>query len=519
MFQLRISDSQVYSQGDLLDLLVAFNTEAFSLHFKDLKPEGAVIIDEDQTPKNHPHLPRRCIGAHFTRIAKDELRSSKVRNMIIIGYTAAHIGVEKSVVSDVVYGKLGSRKDLLQKNLSAIDIGYKLAPRTISLTRPTVSDKIVLSGHEAIVLGAVAAGCRFYAGYPITPAGDIIEEMATILPAVGGTLFQGEDEIASLGAAIGASFAGTKSMTATSGPGLSLMTEMIGLASMVEIPVVIVDAQRGGPSTGLPTKTEQSDLNHALYGGHGDAPRIVLAPGNVQDCFYQTVRAFNLAERYQLPVIVLTDQSLSQQTEGMSVPALEKLKILDRQKAEVTGDSYYRYMITHDGISSFSTPGELKREYVAESVEHDEKGRVSVLPNIHSEMMAKRFRKLETAATELANDPLNVMELSDPQAKVGVVGWGSTQGAIHEAILQAKQKSLHVSWLQCKLMNPLPKVEITSFIKGLRVLLVPELNYTSQFGNVLRAAFRIEPISLTKSEGLPFTAGEILRKIEEVAEN
>jgi len=294
---------------------------------------------------------------------------------------------------------------------------------------------------------------------------------------------------------------------------------MIGLASMAEIPVVIVDAQRGGPSTGLPTKTEQSDLNHALYGGHGDAPRIVLAPGNVEDCFYQTVRAFNLAERYQLPVIVLTDQSLSQQTEGMSFPALEKLKILDRQKAEVTGDSYYRYMITHDGISSFSTPGELKGEYVAESVEHDEKGRVSVLPNVHSEMMAKRFRKLETAATELANDPLNVMELSDPQAKMGVVGWGSTQGAMHEAILQAKQRSLHVSWLQCKLMNPLPKMEITKFIKGLRVLLVPELNYTSQFGNVLRAAFGIEPIPLTKSEGLPFTAGEILRKIEEMAEN
>ncbi len=517
MYQLRISDSHAYSQGDLLDLLVAFDTDALSMHSKDLRPEGEVIIDQDRTPKDHTPLPRRCTGAPFTKIAKDDLRSTKVRNMIISGYVAAHIGVEESILVDVVTEKLGSRKDLLQKNLSAIGIGYKLAPKAVTPTRPKNSDKIVLSGHEAVVLGAIAAGCRFYAGYPITPAGDIIEEMAAVLPGFGGTLFQGEDEIASLGAAIGASFAGTKSMTATSGPGFSLMTEMIGMASMAEIPVVIVDAQRGGPSTGLPTKTEQSDLNHALYGGHGDAPRIVLAPGNVEDCFYQTVRAFNLAERYQLPVIVLTDQAMASQMEAMPLPVLEKLKILDRRRAEIAGNNYRRYAVTSDGISPVSIPGDPNGQYVAETVEHDEKGQPNVNPDVHSEMTAKRFRKLETAAAELANDPLNVMELSDPQANLGVIGWGSTQGAIHEAVLRAKEKSIPVSWLQCKLMNPLPKEQISKFIEGVRVLLVPELNYTSQFANVLRAAFRIEPIPFGKSEGLPFTAGEIFRKIEGLA--
>ena len=517
MYQLRVSDSHAYSQGDLLDLLVAFNEESFLTHAKDLKPEGEVIIDEDRIPRSTPSLPKTCLGASFTTISKDELRLPKVRNMIIVGYTAAHIGIEKDVLVELVTEKLGSRKDLLEKNLAAVEIGYKLAPKGLAPKRLKTGERIVLSGHEAVVLGAMAAGCRFYGGYPITPAGDILEEMSAVLPGFGGILFQGEDEIASLGAAIGASYAGTKSMTATSGPGLSLMTEMIGLASMAEIPIVIVDAQRGGPSTGLPTKTEQGDLNHSLYGGHGDFPRIVLAPGNVEDCFYQTVRAFNLAERYQLPVILLTDQSMSQQTEAIPFPPLEKLKILDRQKAEVNGNSYHRYAITNNGISPVSIPGLPNGEYVAESVEHDETGHVSVQPTVHSEMTAKRFRKLETAATELANDPLNVLESLDPQAKLGVIGWGSTQGAIHEAVLRAKDRSIHVSWLQCKLMNPLPKTEISKFLSPLKVLLVPELNYTSQFGNVLRATFGINPIPLTKSEGLPFRPSEILHKIEELA--
>ena len=323
--------------------------------------------------------------------------------------------------------------------------------------------------------------------------------------------------MASLGAAIGASFAGTKSMTATSGPGFSLMTEMIGMASMAEVPVVIVDAQRGGPSTGLPTKTEQSDLDHALYGGHGDVPRIVIAPGNVEDCFYQTVRAFNLAERYQLPVLLLTDQSLAQLTEGMTIPDIDSLKIIDREKAELAGNVYRRYAVTHDGISPMSIPGQANGEYIAESVEHDEDSRPNYRPQVHSEMTAKRFRKLETAATELANDPLNVKELQDPKAKVGVIGWGSTQGAIHDAVLRARKKSIRVRWLQCKLLNPLPREQISTFLDGLKKILVPELNYTGQFAKLLRMNFTVEPTSFNKSEGLPFRADEILRKIEEVA--
>jgi 2-oxoglutarate ferredoxin oxidoreductase subunit alpha len=433
------------------------------------------------------------------------------------------MGISKTILEKVVKEKFGSRgEELLNKNLSAIDSGFALAPKRKPLDLPkALANKIVVSGNQAIVLGALVAGCRFYGGYPITPASDILEGMSNFLPGIGGIAFQGEDEMASLGAAIGASYVGTKAMAATSGPGLSLMTEMIGMASMAELPIVIVDAQRGGPSTGLPTKTEQSDLNHAVYAGHGDAPRIVLAPGNVEDCFYQTIRAFNLAERYQSPVILLTDQSLAQLTEGMSIPDLETLRIIDREKHDSNnGGGFRRYAVTHDGISPVSIPGQANAEYIAESVEHDQSGRPSFGPHVHSEMTAKRFRKLETAAIDLEDDPLNVMEISDARdarAKLGVIGWGSTQGAIHDAILRAKKESIRVRWLQCKLINPLPTKQITNFLRGLNKVLVPELNYSAQFAKLLKTSLTIDTISFNKSEGLPFTPNEILRKIEELA--
>jgi len=517
LYQLRVSDWHAYSQGDRLDLLVAFDTEAVSTHSKDLKPEGKLVFDEDRTPRSYSSLPRGSLGAQFTSIAKNKVGYPKAKNMVVAGYVGRYIGIPKSVLEEIVVRKLAGHNEIQQRNLTALALGYEAAPQKTPLEVPKkLPDKLVLSGNQAIALGAVAAGCRFFAGYPITPASDIMDELAVLMPSLGGTVFQGEDEISSIGAAIGASYAGTKAMTATSGPGLSLMTEMVGLASMAEIPIVIVNAQRGGPSTGLPTKTEQADLTHALYAGHGEAPRIVIAPGNVEDCFYQTVRAFNLAERYQLPVILLTDQALAQLTEGMLAPNFDSLKVVEREIAQGAND-FERYAVTHDGISPMTHPGQSEGEYVAESVEHDRRGRPSFRPNVHSEMTAKRHRKLETASNELANDPLNTFGLPDADAKIGIIGWGSTQGTIHEAVLQARKNSVHVRWLQCKLLNPLPKAEVAGFLRGLKALVVAELNYTSQFANVLRMNFKVDPIPFNKTEGLPFTPTEILQKIEEVA--
>lgn len=520
MYQLRTSNVHAYSYGDQVDLLVAFDTRSISSHLNDLKPTGELIYDQDLTSPSYSSLPKKALGAPFTAIAKNEIQFPRAKNMLIAGYVGAHIGIPIATLREVVKSKFASRgPEVLNKNLDALASGFNLAPKG-TLLRPAKApvNKIVVSGNEAVVLGAISAGCRFYGGYPITPAGDILEGMAFYMPRFGGAIFQGEDEIASLGAAIGASYAGVKSMTATSGPGFSLMTEMMGMASMAEIPVVIVDVQRGGPSTGLPTRTEQSDLNHALYSGHGDVPRIVIALGNVEDCFYQTIRAFNLAERYQLPVVLLSDQSLGQLTEGLEVPNIHSLKVYGRELAEIgETDRFKRYAVTHDGISPVSLPGQAHGEYVAESVEHDDEGRPDFRPSVHSEMTAKRHKKLATAAIELANDPLNVLQIATSQAKLGVMGWGSTQGSIHEAVLSARKKSLKVSWMQCKLLNPLPELQISKFLKGLKTVLVPELNHTSQFANLIRSKFGTKLVPLNKTEGLPFTPGEILRKIEELA--
>jgi 2-oxoglutarate/2-oxoacid ferredoxin oxidoreductase subunit alpha len=518
-YQIRASDWHAYSQGDKIDFLVAFDAEAVSSHVKDLKADGKVIYDQERIAKDNPTLPKQSYGAPFTSPARDELRFPKSRNMIIVGFTAASIGIPEEIVRTVVSDKLGNRGNLiLEKNISAIRLGFSLVPQpSTAVIQKGEPNKIILSGNQAIALGAIAAGCRFYGGYPITPASDILELMAELLPTVGGHLLQGEDEMASLGAAIGASFAGTKAMTATSGPGFSLMTEMIGMASMAEIPVVIVDAQRGGPSTGLPTKTEQSDLNQALFAGHGDVPRMVIAPGDVQDCFYQTVRAFNLAERYQLPVILLTDQSLAQCTEGVPLPDMDKIEIVGREKPKLGETKFLRYAAGKDGLSPMSAPGELGGEYVAESAEHDERGRVNLTPKTHREMTAKRFAKLTKAENELADDPLNFLEIPDNESKLAVMGWGSTEGAIHDAVLTAKGKSIAVKWLHCKLLNPLPRKKISSFLEGVESVIVPELNYTAQFGNLLRMNFAIKPISITKTEGMPFAPREILQKIEEFA--
>lgn len=246
MYQIRASDWHAYSQGDTLDLLVAFDTEAVSSNIKDLKPEGGVVFDQDRTPKNSPPLPKRAFGAQFTSIARNQLAFPKARNLIIAGYVAGIIGVSEAIMKEVVNAKLGScGTAILDKNISAITLGFSLVPKETIRAIPTgEANKVILSGNEAIALGAIVAGCRFYGGYPITPASDIFESLGELLPGVGGRVFQGEDEMASIGAAIGASYAGVKSMTATSGPGFSLMTEMIGMASMAEIPVVIVDAKR-----------------------------------------------------------------------------------------------------------------------------------------------------------------------------------------------------------------------------------------------------------------------------------
>jgi 2-oxoglutarate ferredoxin oxidoreductase subunit alpha len=317
---------------------------------------------------------------------------------------------------------------------------------------------------------------------------------------------QTEDEIAALASVLGASYAGRKAMTATSGPGLSLMAELVGLAGMAEIPAVIVDAQRSGPSTGMPTKTEQSDLNHALYGGHGEAPRVVMAPTSVDDCFHIMVDAFNAAEKYQVPVIVLSDQSLSHRLETIvrPDPSARELEPRVTLNGGAANGSYHRYAIRDDGISPMAVPGN-PGAYVSTGIEHDEAGHPRYEPELHTAMMAKRFRKLEPLAAHEGR-----MTTTGPaEADVGILGWGSTEGAAIEAAAICRDRGLKVATCYPRVLAPLPVERIREWARGMGRVVVPELNVTSQFARLVRSDVRIELESVTKATGLPFAAAQI----------
>jgi 2-oxoglutarate ferredoxin oxidoreductase subunit alpha len=538
MFQVRISAEPVKSMGDYADVLVCLNKEAYDRNVHELRQGGVLIYDpSDFTPDTGDYI---TYAVPFNEIARKEIQLFQTKNMVMLGAISGLFGPPLEAIIQVVQSKLSrSRKanaTLMEKNLLALETARKYVNEQLSKHDPYLlgpvakADRVVLNGNQAVVAGALAANCRYFAGYPITPASDIMEAMAKELPQVGGTFLQAEDEMAALASVLGASYGGVRAMTATSGPGFSLMTELIGLASMAELPAVIVDAQRAGPSTGMPTKMEQSDLSFALYAGHGDTPRIVVAPANVADCYTLMVQAFNLAERYQVPVLFLTDQSLTARVESVDAHVFQPLPIEDRAQYtnhahNGTGQSepalvgagvshgYARYEYTDSGISPISTPGSGAATYVATGLEHDERGHPNYEPEDHTAMMQKRFRKLATAAEELPQP----QRYGDEDATIGIIGWGSTEGAIHEAVDRAHAKGYKVASLHPRILSPLPDKTIRSFIQSVKKVIVPECNYSGQLANLLGANFGLQPIRVNKFGGIPFTAGEILKAIEEVS--
>src|SRR5581483_2069113 len=337
MFQLRTSDGPVYSQGDDLDMLIAFDQESIDNYYHLIKPNGFLIYNGNDGKPPAPNGVKQY-GLPLNDLAK-QINFSRGRNIITIGAMVKLFDLPYDKATEVVKRQLGRKKELLDQNLLALKTGYDYVEQKISAESPyhlipasggIEEDRLVMSGNQALAMGAIAAGCRFYAGYPITPASDIMEFLAAEFPQIGGTMIQAEDEIAAINMCLGGSFAGARSMTATSGPGVSLMVEALGHATMTEIPLVVVDVQRAGPSTGMPTKVSQGDLRLAIFGAHDDAPRIVVAPVSVEDCFYQIVHAFNLAEKYQTPVIFLSDQDMSVRVVTLPPFDLSRVKLEPR---------------------------------------------------------------------------------------------------------------------------------------------------------------------------------------------
>jgi 2-oxoglutarate ferredoxin oxidoreductase subunit alpha len=519
-FQVRIANRPVLSLGDGVDVLIAFDQEAYENHRHDLN-EGAVLIyDSDLVHTEDGKFTH--YAAPFQRIARQELDFVRGTNVLVLGLMAGLFGLPVTSLEELVRTRYKRRAELVEKNLAALAYGFAYTKQVRKEDKYYLgtSDhvrRLVMSGNDAITAGALHAGCRFFAGYPITPASDILESMARELPKMGGICLQSEDEMAALGSCIGASYGGVKAMTATSGPGFSLMTELLGLSSMTEIPVVLVDAQRSGPSTGLPTKLEQSDLFHALYGGHGDFPRIVIAPASVEDCLSRTVHAFNLAEKYQMPVILLSDQSLSHRTQTIEMPDLSHLKVVNRLQPSDgrDGEAYARYALTDTGVSPAGIPGVFPHPYVAPGLEHDEYGHPNLSAQMHEAMTEKRFRKLASVSKE-TDTPDWAPRFGHPRAELGIIGWGATEGSIHEAVNRALERGYKVAAIHPRILNPLPQTQLRQFIASVRRVLVPEVNFQGQFAHHLAAQLGVQPIRLNKIGGVPFTPGEILEKIEEV---
>ncbi|MBO1217759.1 2-oxoacid:acceptor oxidoreductase subunit alpha [Mammaliicoccus sciuri] len=528
--KIRVSSKPVRAISDDLDILIAFDQETIEVNYHEMLEGSIIIADEKAKPQNPEDSKAQLVSLPFTGVAK-ELGTALMKNMVAVGATCAVMDLDTKVFESLIkdlFGKKG--ESVVDLNIQALNEGYRLMSEQMDdlqsehTIEPTDSEgHLFMIGNDAIGLGAVAAGVRFMAAYPITPASEIMEYMIDRLPALGGTVIQTEDEIAACTMAIGSNYAGVRSFTSSAGPGLSLMMESIGLSGMTETPLVIVNTQRGGPSTGLPTKQEQSDLMQMIYGTHGDIPKIVLAPTSASDAFYLTVEAFNLAEEYQCPVILLSDLQLS--LGKQTVESLDYSKVEIRRGALVEGDlekqedkAYFkRYALTDSGVSPRILPGTIGGIHHVTGVEHDEEGKPSESAENRQKQMDKRMRK---TAQLLINDPVESNEKYE-EADILYVGFISTAGAIEEAISRLDQQNVKVNHIQIRQLHPFPSDVVQEAFNKAKKVVVAEHNYQGQLSNIIKMNINHQNkiINQTKYDGTPFLPHEIEDKALEIVSN
>ncbi|MEE6131387.1 2-oxoacid:acceptor oxidoreductase subunit alpha [Priestia sp. GS2] len=526
--KIRVSTTQVRSVSDDLDILVAFDQETIDVNVHELRQGGIVIGDA----KFKPALPENCTTATlysvpFTEIAT-ELGTSLMKNMVAVGASSAVLHIDTNVFEEVVLEIFGRKgQQVVQKNMEAIKRGAEYIREQLGENLETMrlepadgQKRMFMIGNDAIALGAVAGGARFMPAYPITPASEIMEYLIKKLPQFGGTVIQTEDEIAACTMAIGANYAGVRALTASAGPGLSLMMESIGLAGITEQPIVIIDTQRGGPSTGLPTKQEQSDLMAMIYGTHGEIPKIVMAPSTVEEAFYDTIEAFNLAEEYQCPVIMLTDLQLSLGKQSVNPLDYSRIqirrgKLQNDELPELEAKEYYkRYEVTKDGVSPRVIPGMKNGIHHVTGVEHDETGKPSESPINRNNQMDKRMRKLDNIQFKT---PIH-LHSDEVDSDVLFVGFNSTRGAIEEAMERLEADGLRVNHAHIRLIHPFPADEILPYVNGAKKVVVVENNATGQLANILKmnVGNHHKVQSILKYDGNPFLPQEVYAKSKEM---
>lgn len=486
---LRICNHPVDCMSESYDLLIAIdwnNADRFAAEMP-LKPDGLVICDPEcgEVPDAIAKSGAAIIEVNMKELAKEVAGGRE--NMIALGLAAGVTGLPIESLMAVVSAKLSDKGDhIVEAGRNCIEAGIaQMSSRARSLEiKPPENQgdgRWLITGNEAAGLGAVRGGVRFAAAYPITPATEILEWLSPALSKTGGALVQAEDELSSINMIIGASYGGRASVTATSGPGLALMIESIGLASASEVPIVVVNVMRGGPSTGIPTKSEQSDLNIAVYGCHGDAPHIVVAPVSVADCLFSTQWAVHLAEAMQSPTIVLSDQSLGQAHVLIDQPA--NVAFLAQRKIFAGGqeESYNRYALTADGVSPMAIPGTPGGQYTADGLTHSQKGTPSSKKTDHQDQLDKRRDKI--ANFDYGNHWADVEGDSD----MVIVTWGSMTGAAREAIRKLSAEGIAVKLVALRLIAPFMKDNFLKALEGTRRILVLEQTHSGQFHQYLRA--------------------------------
>ena len=375
-----------------------------------------------------------------------------------------------------------------------------------------MSEARIMSGNEAIAEGAVAAGVRFFAGYPITPSSEIAEVLSYLLPRVGGKFIQMEDELSSVGAIVGASLAGVKSMTATSGPGFSLMQENIGFAFMVEVPCVIVNVQRGGPSTGLPTRPSQADVMQARWGTHGDHNMIVLVPSSVKESFDLTVECVNLSEMYRTPVVLLLDEVIAHMREKVILPEKDEIKIIERKKPARTGEKYLPYQVTEDAIPPMANFGEGYRYHVT-GLTHDETG----FPTNDPEEIDKNIRRLYSKIEKHKDEIIRVEEVYTEDAEMAVFAYGSVARSARNVVKKAREKGINVGLMRPITLWPFPEKEVSNLANRAKKIIVPEMNMGQIINEIRRVVPQgVEVEGINRVDGELITPSEIMNKIEEV---
>ena len=525
---IRFSTSKLYSMGDGLDLLVGMKGKESIIDLRDVKAGGNVIYDssvigdveEEDSLVSHITPEIQGHGLPIQKLANEATGTNQGKNLVAIGAICYFYSLPPEMFVDQIKSVFVHKGDhVIDVNIKAFNLGYEYFKEHYPLNNQFEIDKnseprALTSGNDAIAKGALDCGLKFFAGYPITPATRIMEIAAKELPKLGGWTLQMEDEIAAIGAVLGAWFAGKRAMTATSGPGLSLMSEMINLSVMTEIPTVIVNVQRGGPSTGLPTKVEQGDLNIALYGGAGDSPRVVMAPSNSEECYSGIQLAFDIAEKYQTPVIFLSDLFLGQRTETVTIKEnIDRDRCTRKKPTSEQLENFQRYQITDDGVSPQIVPGEPGAVYSTTGLEHSVTGNPNYEADVHSMMTAKRFRKFESMVSDLPEANI----LGDETAEIGIAGWGSTIGSILEGMELAKKQGIKTKLIKSIMIHPQHEDSFRKFFASCKKIIVPEMNYQGQYADLLKSRYGITPIEIHIPSVNPVSPLKIVQKIMEAS--